>query len=122
MKILNNPEQAFVRVNQPQPDQFPRFYIIPETNCIPRRQRACNAHQYHQPPSLTLISPSTETAFRKYARIEIEIFLEFLHDTRSAIKDLGRDLTRWIARWVIMPLAIISSLYVPAIHPMDLPI
>ena len=120
MKILNKPEQAFVPVNQPQPSQFPRFYIIPETKYVPRRQRASNAHQYHQPPSPTPISPSTETAFRKYARIEI--FQEFCRDTWTAIKELGRDLTRWIARWVIMPLAILSSLYIPTIHPMDLPI
>ena len=122
MKILNKPEQAFVPVNQPQPDQFPRFYIIPETKYVPRRQRASNVHRYHQPPCPTPISPSTETAFRKYARIEIEIFQKFCRDTWTAIKELGRDLTQWIARWVIMPLSVASVLHVPTIHPMDLPI
>jgi hypothetical protein len=122
MKILNKSEQAFVPVNQPQPAHFPRFYIIPETKYVRRRQRASNAHQYHQPPPPAPISPRTEPAFRKAARIEFEILQEFCQDTWTDIKDLGRTVTRWFARWVITPLVISSSLYIPAIHPMGLPI
>jgi hypothetical protein len=122
MNILPKSEHAFVRVNQPQPDQFPRFYIIPETKYVPRRQRACNAHQYHQPPSLTPISPSTESAFRKYVRIEMEVFQEACADAWAAIKALGRAIVRWLARWVVLPLSVASALHIPAIHPMDLPI
>jgi hypothetical protein len=112
--------QTFTPVNQPQPDQFPRFYKIPETKYAPRRQRASNAPQYHQSPPPTPVSPRTESAFRKYARIEREIFQEFCQDTWCTIKQLGRDLTHWLVRWVLTPLAISSSLFIPSIHPMEL--
>jgi hypothetical protein len=120
MNILKS-EQAFVPVNQPQPAHFPRFYLIPDTKYVPRRQRASNDPLYHQ-SQLTRITYPQETAFRKYVRIEMEVFQEACADAWAAIKDLGRAVTRCIARWVIMPLAILSSLYIPAIHPMDLPI
>jgi hypothetical protein len=120
VNILPKPEEAIVPANQPI--NFPTFHLIPETRYVPRRQRACNAHQYHQPPSPTPISPSTETAFLKYARIEIEIFQEFFQDTWNTIKELGRATVRWLARWVVLPLSVASALYIPAIHPMDLPI
>jgi hypothetical protein len=121
MNILPKSEEAFVRVNQPQPDQFPRFYLIPETGYVRRKRRASNNPLYHQSQPTRSTSPQ-ETAFRKYVRIEMEVFQEACADAWTAIKDLGRAVTQWIARWVIMRLAILSSLYVPAIHPMDLPI
>jgi hypothetical protein len=120
MNILTKPEQTFTPVNQPHPDQFPRFYKIPETKYIRRRQRASNAPQYYQPPSPTPVSPRTEPAFRKAARIEVEIFQEFCQDTWNTIKELGRAFTHWLVRWVITPLAISSSLFIPSIHPMEL--
>jgi hypothetical protein len=120
MNILTKPQQAVAPVNQPHPSQFPSFYLIPETKYIRRRQRACNAPQYHQSSPPTPIIPRTESAFRKYARIKIEIFQEFCQDTWCTIKELGRDLTRWLVRWVITLLAISSSLHIPAIRPMEL--
>ena len=122
MKILNKPEQAFVPVNQPQPYQFPRFYIIPETKYVPRRQRASNVHRYHQPPCPTPVSPRKEPAFRKYVRIKMEVFQEACADAWAAIKALGRATVRWLARWVILPMAVASVLYIPAIHPMEIPL
>jgi hypothetical protein len=121
MNILPKSEETFVPVNQPQPDQFPRFYIIPETKYVPRRQRACNNPLYHQSQQ-TRITSSQETAFQKYVRIEMEVFQEACADAWAAIKALGRATVRWLARWVVLPLSVASALYIPTIHPMDLPI
>jgi hypothetical protein len=55
----------------------------------------------------------TDTMVRKGVYVVSSILI--------AIKDLGRTVTRWLACWVVMPLATSSSLYIPAIHPMELP-
>jgi hypothetical protein len=120
MNILTKPEQAVVPVNQPHPNQFPRFYLISETKYIPRRHRASNAALHNQSsPKHTKLKQ--ESRLEKFIRHEKEICLEVCRDTWAALKDLGRAITRWIARWVVTPLALSSSLYIPAIHPMDLP-
>jgi hypothetical protein len=120
MNILKKPEQAVVPVNQPQPDNFPSFYLIPETKYIPRRQRACNtAHHNQSSPKHTKLKQ--ENRLQKSIRHEKEICLDVCRDTWAALKYLGRALVKFLARWVVMPLAISSSLYIPVIRPMELP-
>jgi hypothetical protein len=67
MNILKKPEQAVVPVNQPQPDNFPSFYLIPETKYIPRRQRASNAAHHNQ-------SSPKHTKLKQESRLE-----KFIH-------------------------------------------
>jgi hypothetical protein len=120
MNILKKPEQTFVPVDQPHPGNFLRFYQVPETKYIPRRHRASNAALHNQSsPKHTKLKQ--ESRLHKFIRHEKEIYLEVCRDIWAALKDLGRAITRWIARWVVTPLALSSSLYIPAIHPMDLP-
>ena len=121
MHILKKSEQAFVPVNQPQPGYFPRFYIIAETKLLQTLHPASNDPRHHQAQPTRIKCPP-ESAFRKYARQEKEIFQEVCADAWAAIKQAGRDTVQWLAWWVVLPLAISSSLYVPAIHPMNLPL
>jgi hypothetical protein len=120
MNILQKPEQAVAPVNQPHPDHFPRLCLIPETKYIPRRHRASNAalHNLSSPRHTKL---KKESRLHKFIRHEKEICLEVCRDAWADLKDLGRALVKFLARWVVMPLAISSSLYIPVIRPMELP-
>jgi hypothetical protein len=120
MNILKKPEPTFVPVDQPHPGNFLRFYQVPETKYIPRRHRASNAALHNQ-SSPKHTKPKQESRLEKFIRHEKEICLEVCRDTWAALKDLGRALVKFLARWVVMPLAISSSLYIPVIRPMELP-
>jgi hypothetical protein len=121
MNILKKPEQAVAPVNQPHPDHFPRFYRIPETKYIPRRHRASNAaHHNHSSPKHTKLKQ--ETRLQKFIRHEKEIFQEVCADAWTAIKQAGRVAVRWLARWVVLPLSVASTLYITTIHPMEIPL
>ena len=119
MNIQIRPEKAFVPVNQPT--NFPRFYLIPETSTHQIPSPASNNPIYYQSPPKR-INPPPESAFRKYARQEKEIFQEVCADAWAAIKQAGKDTARWLARWVVLPLSVASMLYIPSIHPMELPL
>ena len=119
MNILKSSEQAGVPVDQPI--GWPRLYLIPQTKPVPRRSPASNDPRHYQAQPARIKCPP-ESAFRKYARQEKEIFQEVCADAWAAIKQVGRDTVQWLAWWVVLPLAISSSLYVPAIHPMNLPL
>ena len=119
MNTLKQSEQAPVPINQPT--NFPRFYLIPETSTHQIPSPASNNPIYRQSPPKR-IDPPPESAFRKYARQEKEIFQEVCADAWAAIKQAGRDTARWLTWWIILPLSIASTLYIPSIHPMELPL
>ena len=101
------------------PVDFPRFYLIPDTSTFQIPRPASNDPLHHQAQP-TRIKPVTEPAFRKFARQEKEIFQEACADAWVAIKQAGRDTVQWLARWVVLPLSVASTLYIPSIHPMEL--
>ena len=119
MDLQIRPEKAFVPADQPT--NFPRFYLIPETSTYQIPIPASNNPSYQQ--SLPKhINPLTESAFRKHVRQEKEIFQDVCADAWAAIKQAGRDTARWLTWWIILPLSIASTLYIPSIHPMELPL
>jgi hypothetical protein len=117
MTILSKLKQVFVPVNQPI--NFPRLYFIPETTLLQGTRQASNDPLYHQSQPTRITSP-LEAAFRKHARIKMEIFQEACAYAWAAMKAIGRATVRWLARWVVLPLSVASALYIPSIHPMDL--
>lgn len=119
MTILNKLKQVFVPVNQPT--NFPRLYFIPETTTLPAQQRASNAPHYSQSQP-TRITSSQEPAFRKYTRFKMAVLQQACADTWAAVKALGRATVRWLARWVVLPLSIASTFWIPIAGPAELPL
>ena len=127
MNALKRLKQIFIPVNQPT--QFPRLYFIPETITVQAPYQACNDPSY-QPsaaPRPTAITRPTrkkerESVIQKFIREEKEIFQEVCADAWAAIKQAGRDTARWLTWWIVLPLSVASTLYIPSIHPMELPL
>jgi hypothetical protein len=117
-------QQTFTPRNQPETDHFPRFYLIPETRYVPRR-RASNAPMYHQPRPASASSTTDlpkASSFCEYINREQAKFLEAWQNTWIAAKVFSRSITRWMVRWVFIPLSVACVFRIPSIHPMDLPI
>ena len=119
MKLLKNPEQVFVPVNQPT--NFPRLYFIPETATLPSQHPVSNDPLYHRSQPAHITFPQ-EAAFRKYVRIKMEVFQKACADAWAAIKAMGRATVRWLARWVVLPLSIACMLWIPFAGPAELPL
>jgi hypothetical protein len=117
MSILKNPEQAIVPVNQPV--HFPTFYFIPETSTIPSQHPVSNNPVYHQPKP-TSNKPPQITHTQSFLIQEKELFIDFIADVWSSLKNAGRDTVRFLARWVILPLSVTCALWVPAGNPAEL--
>jgi hypothetical protein len=109
-------------------DNSPRLYSLPETHYV-RRQRAANSPEYDLKPQphiahhrTTRTKPPHETRLQRFLRQEVEILQDICADAWRAIKEAGRDMVRWLARWVITPLSIASAIWIPIGNPMDLPL
>jgi len=121
MNILKKTEQACVPVNQPAPNAFPYFYLIPQTSAVHTPRPASNDPTFHQ-CSPTRIKPPQETRLQKYLRQEMEIFQEVCADARAAITQAARDAVHFLARWVILPLSVASMFWIPIANPAALPL
>jgi hypothetical protein len=111
-----------------QPTTWPRLYIVPQTHYV-QRQRAANSPEYNPRPQPAILdyratrtTPPHETRLQRFLRHEAEILQEVIADTWKAIKQAGRDMVRWLARWVITPLSIACAIWVPIGNPMALPL
>ena len=125
MNTLKRLKQIFIPVNQPT--QFPRLYFIPETITVQAPYQACNDPSYQPsaaPRPIAKTQPTKkkegETVIQKFIRQEKEIFQEVCADAWATIKQAGADTARWLARWVVLPLSVASTLHIPSIHPMEL--
>ena len=118
MKLLTKSEKTPVPVNQPT--GWPRLYLIPETSALDIPTPASNDSAYHE-SVLIKLDPQQETRIQRFIRIEKEIFRETCADTWAALKQAGRDTAHWLARWVILPMAVACIFWIPFVNPAELP-
>jgi hypothetical protein len=121
MNILKKPKQVCMPVNQPLPEQFPRFYLIPATSTHQIPNPASNNPRYHQSPPKRVKVPQ-ETKIQKFIRHEKEIVREACIDAWTGIKQAGRVAVRWLARWVVLPLSVASTFWISIGNPAELPL
>jgi hypothetical protein len=121
MNILKKTEQACVPVNQPAPNAFPYFYLIPQTSAVHTPRPASNDPTFHQ-CSPTRIKPPKETLLHKFLRQEKEILQETCADAWTVSKQAGRDTVHFLAWWVILPLSVASMFWIPIGNPAVLPL
>jgi hypothetical protein len=111
-----------------QPTQWPKLYFLPETHYV-QRQRAANSPEYNPGPQPVIIDyrttrtkPPHETRLQRFLRQEVEILQDVCADAWRAIKQAGRDMVRWLVRWIVTPVSIACAIWVPIGNPMDLPL
>jgi hypothetical protein len=111
-----------------QPTNWTRLYFLPQTHYV-QRQRAANSPEYNPKPQpdiahhrTTRTKPPHETRLQRFLRQEVEILQEEIADIWRAVKQAGRDMVRWLARWIVTPLSIACAIWIPTGNPMDLPL
>jgi hypothetical protein len=119
MTIQNKLKQIFTPINQPT--NFSRLYFLPEARALHIARPAGNDSVYRQIPAAPMPEPP-ETLLHKFVRQEKEILQETCADAWAALKQAGRDIVRFLARWIILPLTVASALWVPAGNPAALPL
>jgi hypothetical protein len=110
-----------------QPTHWPRLYFLPETHYV-KRQRAANSPEYNPRPQpaipdqrATRTKPPHETRLQRFLRLDVEVLQDICADAWRAIKQAGRAMVRWLARWIITPLSIACAIWIPIGNPMGLP-
>jgi hypothetical protein len=111
-----------------QPTHWPRLYFLPQTHYV-KRQRAANSPEYSPKPQpdiahhrTTRTTPSQETQLQRFLRREVEVLQDICADAWTGLKQAGRDMVRWLVRWIITPLSIACAIWIPIGNPMDLPL
>ena len=99
----------------PQSNALARLYPIPETHYV-RRQRAANHHIYAIPEPKPANPPTHQPGY--WAR-EVEKFSAAGRQAWSDIEAIGRRLVRWLMWRVIVPLALMSTLWVAYAAPAE---
>jgi hypothetical protein len=111
-----------------QPTHWPKLYFLPQTHYV-KRQRAANSPEYNPKPQpdiahhrVTRTAHPHETRLQRFLRHEVEVLQGVIADTWRAIKQAGRTMVRWLARWIVTPLSIACAIWIPLGNPMDLPL
>ena len=119
MKPNLNPLQP--RLLENQPINVPRLYLFPATHPVSAPRRASNDPLSEQ--SLTHHQRThCETVLERFLRQEKEHLRTACADAWTAAKAAGRAAVRWIFWRVVVPLAVIASLYISFANPAELPL
>lgn len=118
MKILQKREEAYMPTNQPA--NFPTFYTIPETRYVRRLYRAANRPFYHHVSNATRITPEKARSPSFIALLKQRIG-QYFRETWSRLKQLGRNIVRWLAWRVVLPLSVVCAIWIPYVNPAELP-
>jgi hypothetical protein len=100
-----------------QPREWPRFYLFPSTVFIALRLTPANDPLYYT-PSPALVS---ENPVQRFIQQRKEDLQRLVADTCKAIITSIRATIRWLFWHVIVPLAVIASLWIPFGNPSELP-
>ena len=127
MDVLRRIKQIFIPIDQPT--DFPRLYFIPETREVDGPRRSAN-DTYYRPPVIlqpirkTVPAPKVERQnfIQLFIQRQKENFYLACEEAWSATIFFGRTVVRWLVWRVILPLSVMACLWIPSIHPMDLPI
>ena len=107
------------RILENQPAVFPRLYFIPPTETLPFLFSPANDPVYHYSPCP---APVSENPVQRFIRQEKELLLQVVADARAAIIAAIRAAIHWLFWHIIVPLAVIASLYVSFANPAELPL
>ena len=116
-----NPNPLQPRLLENQPINVPRLYLFPDTHPVPAPRRASNDPRSEQ--SLTHHQRTHfESGLERFLRQEKERLHQTCADAWTAAKAAGRATARWIFWRVVVPLAVLSSLWIPFANPAELPL
>jgi hypothetical protein len=111
-----------------QPTTLPKLHFLPQTHYI-QRQRAANSPEYNPSPQPAILNhratrtkPPHEARLQRFLRQEVEILQDICADAWTGLKQAGRAMVRWLARWIVTPLSIACAIWIPIGNPMDLPL
>ena len=119
---MNTTSKGQGTTEQPQePSVLPssncgHLYRLPTTHYV-RRQRAANHHIYVIPKPKSASPPTHRPG---YWAQEVDKFSAAARQAWSDIEAIGRRLVRWLMWRVILPLAVLSCLWVAYAEPAEL--
>jgi len=110
-----NPQQQLL---QNQTRDFPRLYFLPVTDTLTQRLNPANDPLFHYSPCPI---PLRKHPIQRFIQQRKEDLQRLVADTCTAIITSIRATIRWLFWHVIVPLAVIASLWIPFGNPSELP-
>ena len=114
------PEKACPTQVTDQPTHWPLFYLLPQTRYV-KRERAANSPQYTPKPQAEVSGSVATSNKQTYYQGFIEKITTARDKAWASLKRLGREVTRKLVKWCLLPLAIAACLSMVDVSPAELP-
>ena len=103
-----------------QPTHWPLFYLLPQTHYV-KRERAANSPQYILKPQAEVSGDVATCKKQTYCQRCIQKITTARNNAWASLKRLGREVTRKLVKWCLLPLAIAACLSMVDVSPAELP-
>ena len=104
-----------------QPTHWPLFYLLPQTHYV-KRQRAANSPQYNPRPKAEVPDYRSTSKKQSYYQRCIQRITAVRNKAWLSLKRFGREVTRKLMKWCVLPLAIAACLSMIHAAPAELPV